>query len=88
MTPTLPTKRLPRKRRWVAARGGNRLDRLHQALVGDRNHVESLSEDSPRRRPTLPTLRFMGKMEALQTAISAAAVPTLVPAAATAVVPS
>ncbi len=48
-----------RKRRWTAVRGGNRLDRLHQLLVGDRNHVDALPEDHPRRRPILARLRFL-----------------------------
>ncbi len=60
MTPTLPAKRLPRKsRRWAAAVGGNRLDRLNQLLVGDANTLESRPVDDPRRRPTLPRLAWL-----------------------------
>jgi hypothetical protein len=43
---------------WTARAGGNRLDRLHTLLVGDRNHVDSLPADDPRRRPTMPAVRL------------------------------
>jgi hypothetical protein len=51
--------RLPVKRRWAAAQGGNRLTRLHSLLVGDQRVVESLPPGSPRRTPILPCVRFL-----------------------------
>ncbi len=46
-------------RRWTAAEGGNRLSLLHQLLVADRNHVDSLPEADPRRRPSVARVRFL-----------------------------
>jgi hypothetical protein len=46
-------------RRWASFQGGNRLDRLHQLLVGDAARLNTLPENDPRRRPTLPRLRFL-----------------------------
>ena len=60
MARTISGQRSPRKSlRWAAAAGGNRLDRLHQLLIGDQNHVASLAEDDPRRRPTVARVRFL-----------------------------
>jgi hypothetical protein len=55
---TRPPRKSKSARQWAVAAGGNRLDRLHQLLVGDQNHIESLPADSPRRRPTMPRIRF------------------------------
>jgi hypothetical protein len=49
----------PRKPCWAASKGGNRLSQLHQLLVADRNHLDSLAEDDPRRRPTMPRLAWL-----------------------------
>jgi hypothetical protein len=43
----------------TVAQGGNRLDRLHQLLVADRNHLDSLPEDHPRRRPTVAGVAWL-----------------------------
>jgi hypothetical protein len=51
--------RLPVKRRWAAVQGGNRLTRLHSLLVGDAARLNTLPENDPRRRPTLPRVRFL-----------------------------
>jgi hypothetical protein len=56
--------RLPVKRRWAAAQGGNRLTRLHSLLVGDQKAVETLPPSDPRRPPSLPRLRFLEMEEA------------------------
>jgi hypothetical protein len=56
--PTPPRKLNP-VRRWAAAAGGNRLDRLHQLLVGDANTVATLPPDHPRRKPTQVKLKFL-----------------------------
>ncbi len=59
MTPTLPAKSPPRKCRWAVARGGNRLSRLRQILVAEERRVAALAVGDPRRRPTMPRLRWL-----------------------------
>jgi hypothetical protein len=52
----------PRKlkpRRWAAAVGGNRLDRLRALVIGDERSRETLPADHPRRRPTRPRLAWL-----------------------------
>jgi hypothetical protein len=56
--PSPPSRNNPRKRRW-SAKGGNRLDRLTSALVGDQHRVDALPPTSPRKVPTLPRLHFL-----------------------------
>jgi len=45
-------------RRWAVTQGGNRITKIKALLVGDRNVIDSLPPDHPRRRVSLPVLRF------------------------------
>jgi hypothetical protein len=48
-----------KRRRWNALVGGNRLTNFKRELTGDRNTLDPLPDDHPRRKPTLPVLHFL-----------------------------
>jgi hypothetical protein len=58
-TPPRRKRRHRGTRRWNASLGGNRLSPIKKLLTGDANTLGALPTDHPRRRPTLPVLRFL-----------------------------
>ncbi len=52
-----------RPRRWLTAASGNRLNRLRSAIVGNANTLRNLDRNHPRRRISLPTVRWLAYIE-------------------------